>query len=70
MRTTVERVNKTSDKKAFLSQTKNNNISWLLSLDPLDRLLKMGKNINYKVDYKKELAEALDEKYRNIYSYS
>jgi hypothetical protein len=67
MKTTVEQVNKTSDKKLFLSKTNNNNISWLLSFDPLDRLLKMGKKVNYKVDYKKELAEALDEKYRNIY---
>jgi len=27
----------------------------------------MGKKINYSVNYKKELAKALDEKYRNIY---
>jgi hypothetical protein len=43
------------------------NTSFLLFTDPLDRLLKMGKKINYSVDYKKELAQALDEKYRNIY---
>jgi len=67
MKATVERVNKISDKKLFLSKTNNNSVSWLLSFDPLDRLLKMGKKVNYKVDYKKELAEALDEKYRNIY---
>jgi len=41
--------------------------SFLFSIDPLDRLLKMGKKINYSVNYKKELAKALDEKYRNIY---
>ncbi|MCL1947636.1 MAG: hypothetical protein FWF51_10900 [Chitinivibrionia bacterium] len=48
-------------------KVKNGDTSFLLLADPLDRLLKMGKKINYSVNYKKELARALDEKYRNIY---
>ena len=53
--------------KKMTEKVKNGNTSFLLLTDPLDRLLKMGKKINYSVNYKKELAKALDEKYRNIY---
>jgi len=51
----------------MVKTVKNNNTSFLFSTDPLDRLMRMGKKVDYTVNYKKELCEALDEKYRNIH---